>query len=270
MNSEQNEYISFINRSGSGEILVKKTGWEEISLPAHRHGKCQILYTRSGTLYVQIDGTDYFVPERHIAWIPAHTDHRLSSNSRQVSLVIFYVDLAVSDPSDPCARFSIYTTNRLLLENLSFLSSAGRVITENCQPGLFRFASSFFALLPQMTTGADILLKTLIVPSDLRLQPILDYLAAHRHENLRMEQVAALHHMSVRNLSRLFHASGIHFSNYVNHLRVMRAIELLTDGGKTVQQVAYEVGFSTPNNFNRVFRQVTGHSPKAYVSGEGV
>ena len=66
---------------------------------------------------------------------------------------------------------------------------------------------------------------------------------------------------------RLFNTSGIHFSSYVNHLRITRAIELLTDGDNTVQEVAYKVGFNTPNNFNRVFKQVTGKSPKTYIKG---
>lgn len=50
----------------------------------------------------------------------------------------------------------------------------------------------------------------------------------------------------------------------MNHQRVVRAIELFSDGGKTLQQVAYEAGFSTPNHFNRVFRQVTGMSPGVF------
>ena len=51
-------------------ILIKKTGWEEVNLPGHVHGKCQIIYTLAGTLHVEIGSESYFVPEKHIAWIP--------------------------------------------------------------------------------------------------------------------------------------------------------------------------------------------------------
>ena len=34
-----------------------------------------------------------------------------------------------------------------------------------------------------------------------------------------------------------------------------------------MQQIAYETGFSTPNNFNRVFKQITGTSPSLYEKG---
>ena len=101
----------------------------------------------------------------------------------------------------------------------------------------------------------------------MRLHPILDYMMEHLGDGLRIDRVAAEFGFSVRNLSRLLHASGIRFADYMNHQRVVRAIELFSDGGKTLQQVAYEAGFSTPNHFNRVFRQVTGMSPSEYATG---
>ena len=45
MNAEQREYIGIINQSAEEVILIKKTGWEEVNLPGHVHGKCQIIYT---------------------------------------------------------------------------------------------------------------------------------------------------------------------------------------------------------------------------------
>lgn len=268
MNAEQRGYIALINESAPDEILIKKTGWEEISLPGHSHGKFQIIYTLSGTLHVQIGMTGYFVPERRIAWIPKDVEHKLSSNSRQVSLVIFYVSLSVGGTEDVKSSFSIYSINPIIAENLKFISSQGTSITETHRPDLYKFTLGFFNLLPQMTPGREFQLKTLIIPNDSRLQPVLADITEHIHEELSLEELAHKHHLSVRNLSRLFHGSGIHFSSYVNHLRVMRAIELLTDGSKTMQEIAYEVGFNTPNNFNRVFKQITGTSPKAYLNKE--
>lgn len=63
MNAEQREYIGIINQSAEEVILIKKTGWEEVNLPGHVHGKCQIIYTLAGTLHVEIGSESYFVPE---------------------------------------------------------------------------------------------------------------------------------------------------------------------------------------------------------------
>ena len=93
MNAEQREYIGIINQSAEEVILIKKTGWEEVNLPGHVHGKCQIIYTLAGTLHVEIGSESYFVPEKHIAWIPQGAEHKLSSNSRQVSMVNFFMSV---------------------------------------------------------------------------------------------------------------------------------------------------------------------------------
>ena len=51
MNAEQKAYISLINRSARDEILIKKTGWEEINLVAHSHERYKIIYTLSFYLF---------------------------------------------------------------------------------------------------------------------------------------------------------------------------------------------------------------------------
>lgn len=115
-----------------------------------------------------------------------------------------------------------------------------------------------------MNPHIENLLKTKVIPNDERIRPVLEYLIQHAHENLKIEEVAERFSFSVRNLSRLLHDSGIHFNRYLNQQRITRAIELFADGKKSIQEVVYEVGFNTPNNFNRVFKQLTGMTPKNY------
>lgn len=175
MNTEQQEYISLINRSAPDDILIKKTGWEEINLQGHAHKKFQIIYTLSGTLHVETEGANYFVPEKHIAWIPENASHKLSSNSRQVSLIIFYVTLNVT-PVDSKSRFSIYSTNAIIAENMKFIASKGKLITQKEQPDLYNFTLSFFNLLPQMSPGADVTAENTCYPQRL---PTTSYTGLH-------------------------------------------------------------------------------------------
>lgn len=264
MNQEQKEYISLINQSKKETVLIKKTGWEEVNLSEHEHQKHQIIYTLSGTLHIQIEESNYFVPEKHIAWIPPGSKHILSSNNRRVSLVIFYLDLSGKTNEHPYRDFSVYSTHNVVAENLRFIASKGPVIQQSEFPDLYDFTLSFFRLLPTINPHMENLLKTKVIPNDERIRPVLEYLIQHAHENLKIEEVAERFGFSVRNLSRLLHDSGIHFNRYLNQQRVTRAIELFTDGKKNIQEVAYEVGFNTPNNFNRVFKQLTGMSPGCY------
>lgn len=265
MNVEQEEFIRTISCSVDDEIMIKKTGWEEIQLQSHSHPKCQIIYTLSGTLHIHIGTTTYFVPEKHIAWIPDNAEHEISSKNRQVSLVIFYVNFKGIHPDDPKSHFSIYKVNALIGENVKYLASLGTSIKASTSPDQFDYAVSFFKLLPSMCPNTEKLLKMISLPNDVRLLPILEYISQHLNENLQIGQIAETFGLSVRNLSRLFNASGIHFCNYLNNQRIMRAIELAADGEKTLKQVSYEVGFSVPANFNRVFKQITGMSPTEFL-----
>uniref|UniRef100_UPI003AB626F6 helix-turn-helix domain-containing protein n=2 Tax=Bacteroidaceae TaxID=815 RepID=UPI003AB626F6 len=79
-----------------------------------------------------------------------------------------------------------------------------------------------------------------------------------------IEQVATQFGLSARSLTRIFTNSNIRFLHYLNYQRVVRAIEIMSDGAMNIEQTAYEVGFNSPNSFSRVFKQITGESPSGY------
>ena len=56
---------------------------------------------------------------------------------------------------------------------------------------------------------------------------------------------------------------------YLTRLRVERATELLASTDLTVKATAREVGFSDPLHFSRVFRRLTGKSPKRHRAQNG-
>lgn len=66
-------------------------------------------------------------------------------------------------------------------------------------------------------------------------------------------------------LSRVFNQElGISPWDYLNRYRVARAQELLRQTHDSISQIGYRVGFSDPAYFSRVFRRLTGISPRAY------
>lgn len=51
---------------------------------------------------------------------------------------------------------------------------------------------------------------------------------------------------------------------YIQLSTMAKAKELLTDTGKTIGEIAYELGFNYPHHFNRIFKKVTGMTPNEY------
>lgn len=66
-------------------------------------------------------------------------------------------------------------------------------------------------------------------------------------------------------LSRVF-SSTFHtnFNQYLNELRLGRAIDLLENTSETVTEIAWNSGFTSLRTFNRVFKDRFRLSPKEY------
>ncbi|PYE22315.1 AraC family transcriptional regulator with amidase-like domain [Rhizobium sp. PP-CC-3A-592] len=65
-------------------------------------------------------------------------------------------------------------------------------------------------------------------------------------------------------LRRFQNATGITTTEYVQRLRVGRARGLLQRGGLTGDQVAWEVGYTDPGAFRKVFTRIVGLTPADY------
>ena len=72
---------------------------------------------------------------------------------------------------------------------------------------------------------------------------------------------------SVRTLSRLFMAeTGMTFKLWRQRARIVQAMDRL-GRGKTIGQVASELGFSSTASFSCAFRQVTDLTPTSFMDG---
>ena len=56
--------------------------------------------------------------------------------------------------------------------------------------------------------------------------------------------------------------SGMTFSEYLNIVRVSAAVKMLSRGNMAIGEAALAAGFGTIRSFNRVFKQLTGCTPR--------
>jgi len=82
-----------------------------------------------------------------------------------------------------------------------------------------------------------------------------------RH-TISLSSVASQLCMSDRTLRRRLTEHGISYQAVLDELRKNRAISLLRNSRLTLDEVAYEVGFSDAHNFRRAFKRWTGHGPR--------
>jgi AraC-like DNA-binding protein len=90
------------------------------------------------------------------------------------------------------------------------------------------------------------------------------YIRAHLGEPLDLARIAAAAHVSGAHLVRRFRAErGITPIAHLWELRVAAGIELLTNTGLSVNEIAARTGFRTVYHFSRRVRRATGRPPTA-------
>jgi AraC-like DNA-binding protein len=92
-----------------------------------------------------------------------------------------------------------------------------------------------------------------------------NYIAEHQDEEVSLRQVAAAVNSSAFYFCKMFkQATGLTFTDYLARTRIEKVKNLLLNPHKRISEVAYETGFQSLSQFNRVFRRVTGQSPTVW------
>ena len=91
-----------------------------------------------------------------------------------------------------------------------------------------------------------------------------DILARIDRAELSLEHIARLHHITTRQVQRLFAAEGTCFSDFVREQRLTRARAMLADPAqrqRRVLEIAMDSGFDDFSAFSRAFRRHFGITP---------
>lgn len=97
------------------------------------------------------------------------------------------------------------------------------------------------------------------------VQKAREYIAKHKDEPLSLSAVAQAAGASVFHFCKVFRKStGVKFTDYVARVRLEDARTQLLNPNRRISEVAYEVGFQSLTQFNRMFKRVFGQSPTKF------
>jgi len=123
-------------------------------------------------------------------------------------------------------------------------------------------------LKEKVVTGAQIDLGTLNFQE--KDKDFIEKVSAIINENIESEtlnteelakQLGMSKTLVYLKLKKLLNMSG---SDYIQSLRFKKAIELMADFNRNISDIAYEVGFTDPNYFSKVFKKVYKKTPTDY------
>ncbi|MCC8407434.1 AraC family transcriptional regulator [Mucilaginibacter sp. UR6-1] len=101
----------------------------------------------------------------------------------------------------------------------------------------------------------------------IRIGNIYNYIMQNYNNAITLDDVARAACMTSESFCRYFKKhTGHTFVSFLNEVRVNEACKRLTSHKfENVSEIAFKCGFKSITNFNRVFKAVTGNSPREYL-----
>ena len=247
----------------------------------HSHSLCEIMYVNEGTMSIETESGFNRVSSGQFIWIDAgirHWDLRFNNGLCSMMNIEFQYEKRKSLAPE---------LSRLLQEDgwlKAMFEQQPRVLTLTDRNSIvFQLMKSIIPLADS-TNGQSrdlcSLLCTQVMLEIARLRSLkqspeltanhyiseaLEILNTEYSEPLTASYVAEKLHIHPSYLHRLFREyTSRTMKEHLQRIRIRRAQELLRDTRKSMQEVSCEVGFGSVQQFQQLFRRITGIRPLDY------
>ena len=137
-----------------------------------------------------------------------------------------------------------------------------RVLTRSQYGSILRLLTIFAEHLSTMTNQLMVTRAASELPAVAKAR---SFIAEHQTEEISLGDVARAVNMSAFYFCKTFRkVTGVTFVDYLARLRVESVKNLLLDPHKRISEAAFEAGFQSLSQFNRVFRRIAGEAPTVY------
>ena len=114
-------------------------------------------------------------------------------------------------------------------------------------------------------TGSDDDRPAITESSEEKLKRVIAFIEENFTSDISREGLAAAVDLNPSYMSRLFMTyTGKKISDYINELRIKKAIEKIEKGDTLILDIALDAGFESMSTFNRAFKKFTGTTPTEY------
>ena len=242
--------------------------YEGIALPPHFHKSFEVAYLMDGMAEFDVRGRTHSLTAGDFVMVLPFEEHafRVPEGSH-LGVTVFSADIAgsfsqaVAGMQGETAVFRCREAIRQFYADEVMTALPGPCI------GIFGGIPELLCRkAPLYAVCAEYLSAVPLHPRDRNsdiLSQVLDYTEQHFREDISVESVARALGYSARSLSAAFRDTlRIPFRSLLNQYRFEYANRLLANGNSRITEVALESGFQSIRTFNRVFRELSGVTPR--------
>ena len=211
----------------------------------HAHEYAHILLPLTDELIVQIDGIDYHVTSKHIAFVAPKRAHHCMCPSEIIMINIPQSMIKKEELEIPCAQVCLPLTGSMVA--LSELIK--QEVQRNPEGDSVRYL--YYYLYDKLVESNGI--------------KSLRYIHEHYSEDISISELARLENYNVSYYTDWFKKqTGSAPSHYIRKLRIDKAKELLTSTRYRLIDIAMQVGYAGNAAFSRAFRACEGVNAAQY------
>ena len=108
-----------------------------------------------------------------------------------------------------------------------------------------------------------------VIDIDERVLTVIRFIEINIEKKLSNPDLAGIVNMAPNSFSRLFKDEmNITLHSFIQNRKIAKACDLFEHSNKTIEDIAYNLGFSDRYHFSRVFKAVTRLTPASYKSGK--
>lgn len=242
--------------------VVRRTVWQ-VADPS-----CILLFAAKGRCQVVINNEEFLLEEGCVLWIPAG-QYYLRRPVGTEFCTLYYAHLQPAKTGEkilPIEQFTKCPEERERLIALWEEAIAAGPPSDDRDLLWQINLSKILLLLARRVLQARRISDQIPPTADGKLRQALSYIHSHSKESITLGELCALCGYSKQHLIRLFRQelSTTPTSYMLTHRIGIAKALFLKHPELSTQQVAWELGFSDPHYFSRVFRRITGSTPREY------
>ena len=247
-----------------------------LHVPVHWHDEMELIFVDRGHLQVNVGGVDRELIPGQVLIVNPRQLHLMSTEDLSVSYhaLLFPLELVSFQSADDLEQTvlkplrtgqrrlpTLVPETVLTEENVALLH---RVVQINNQKSpMYQLETRLLLLQFFMELLRRAPLEKADTDEAGKMQrEMLEYIRMHYRSRISLEDLAQQFHLSPKYLSRYFKEHfHLTLSEYIGHLRMSHARDLLENTDLSVTEVAIESGFSGVSFFIRSFTEQNGCSP---------
>ena len=234
----------------------------DVKCARHMHIAPELVIVTAGTLNMKVGDVEYRIERGKGIFVPPFTPHSFDTvESNECHVLTFAKELL--------GHVSEWVRNNRITDH-----------TFDISPSLMRLVDEYLPEEKNLVDGikAQAVLSPLfyemyegcrtvegIDDSTDSLLSALEYTTKNFKNDITLSTVAERAGVHSVTLSRLFaQRTGITFSKFIKYLRATCAADMIKQGGYTFTEIAFASGFGSVRNFNRVFLEIYGITPREF------